>query len=117
MRPITTPNEDYIDVLAISADGRVTIDQPLLRAPKACPYQAECWKFIRAPLAKKGYIDEEGIKRKMYVPYICSFSLEGDLSNCGHLDKFEAGKYESYKIVKKERDKIDDGNVPTSGLG
>lgn len=44
-----------------------------------CKFQSECWKTIRAPLAKK---------HKIYLPYICSFQSEGDIYKCSHYWSF-----------------------------
>lgn len=108
MEPNTPQNEGYVDIATPSERPRVTIDQALVRKPTACPYQAPCWKFIRAPLARKGYIGDDGKHYKVYMPYICSYQQEGDIESCGRYQTF---------VENEERDKVDVGNLPTTGVG
>ena len=41
----------------------------------SCKFQRQCWKEIRAPIVRR---------EKVYLPYICSFQMEGDIYKCGH---------------------------------
>lgn len=71
-------------------------EEDLLRERKttrtfvSCEFQRECWKTIRAPLARK---------HKIYLPYICSFQTEGDLEKCTLRDTFEANKKEKERLI------------------
>lgn len=50
--------------------------------PKAfvpCKFQKPCWKNIRAPIARKN---------KVYLPYLCSYQVEGDIYKCSHFWNF-----------------------------
>lgn len=51
----------------------------------SCEFQKPCWETVRKPLIKK---------HKIFLPYICSYQVEGDLENCGWRDKFEEEKQE-----------------------
>lgn len=103
MSPNDPLTDGYVTVIP-SQPERLSIDQDLARAPASCPFQAPCWKFIRAPLARKGYIDDKGKHHKIYVPYICSYQNEGDIESCGRYQTFDE---------EKKRDKIDDTGVST----
>jgi hypothetical protein len=50
-----------------------------------CKFQRECWKEVRAPIARKN---------KIYLPYLCSFQTEGDVYKCSwfwkYIDKYQA---------------------------
>lgn len=45
----------------------------------SCKYQKICWKTIRSPIIKE---------HKVYLPYICSFQVEGDVYDCSHFWNF-----------------------------
>lgn len=47
-----------------------------------CKFQKECWKNIRAPIARANNI---------FLPYICSYQTEGDLYKCSHYWSFKKG--------------------------
>ncbi len=49
----------------------------------SCEFQRECWKTVRAPIARKHHI---------FLPYICSYQQEGDLEKCGWRDTFTERK-------------------------
>ena len=49
------------------------------RTYMACKYQKPCWKMIRAPIIKQ---------HKIYLPYICSNQIEGDIYKCSHFWNF-----------------------------
>jgi len=49
----------------------------------SCEFQRECWKTVRAPIARK---------HKIFLPYICSYQTEGDLEKCGWRDTFTERK-------------------------
>lgn len=57
-----------------------------------CKFQAQCWKSIRAPIAKK---------HKVYLPYICSYQSEGDVYKCSHFWDF---KEKERGLVKHDSD-------------
>ncbi len=44
-----------------------------------CKFQRPCWKEVREPIARQN---------KIYLPYICSFQMEGDIYHCSHFWKF-----------------------------
>jgi hypothetical protein len=44
-----------------------------------CKFQKPCWKNVRAPLAKKN---------KVFIPYLCSFQLGGDIYDCSRFWSF-----------------------------
>lgn len=48
-----------------------------------CKFQTQCWKTIRAPIARK---------HKVYLPYICSYQSEGDVYKCSHFWNFKQGE-------------------------
>jgi hypothetical protein len=48
-----------------------------------CRYQRVCWKTVRAPIAR-----ENGV----YLPYICSWQIEGDIYDCSHFWRFFEGE-------------------------
>jgi|ERR1035437_809523 hypothetical protein len=45
----------------------------------SCKFQRQCWKEIRAPIARKN---------KVYLPYVCSYQVEGDIYKCSHFYNF-----------------------------
>jgi hypothetical protein len=44
-----------------------------------CRYQKPCWKNIRSKIAKKNGV---------YLPYLCSFQIEGDIYKCSRFWTF-----------------------------
>jgi len=58
-----------------------------------CKFQKPCWREIRAPLARAN---------KIYLPYVCSWSMEGDIYHCGHFWNFLDKEMEKEKGTKKK---------------
>lgn len=54
----------------------------------SCRYQRPCWKTVRGPMAKR-----EGV----YLPYLCSWQMEGDIYKCSHFWKFLSEEMNSDK--------------------
>ena len=54
----------------------------------ACKFQRPCWKNVRAPIARK---------HGVYLPYICSFQIEGDIYKCSHFWRFLDEEMENNK--------------------
>jgi len=50
-----------------------------------CRFQKPCWASVRAPIARKN---------KIFLPYVCSFQVEGDIYMCGHYWRFKQGEIE-----------------------
>lgn len=86
---MSSVDEGYITIEANEVE-RVTIDQDLQKKPVPCPFQIQCWRTIRAPIARKGFIGEDGKRHKVYMPYICTFSEEGELEKCSHFHRFKS---------------------------
>ena len=64
-----------------------------------CKFQKPCWKEIRAPIAKR-----EGV----FLPYLCSYQLGGDIYKCGHFWNFV-----DKEMNEKGEDTIDsNGDLP-----
>jgi hypothetical protein len=80
----------------VQSVGEYPYDTPRKTTPDktfiSCKFQRPCWREIRAPIARR---------EKVYLPYICSFQVEGDIYKCGHfwnyLDK-EMKEGEASKI-------------------
>lgn len=65
----------------------------------SCRYQRPCWKNIRAPIAR-----ENGV----YLPYICSWQMEGDIYQCSHWWKFFEQEWaEKQKEIEEGESSID----------
>lgn len=72
---IISPHAGY----KVQSVGEFPFDAPM-RANQnktyiPCKFQKQCWREIRAPLARK---------HNIYLPYICSFQNEGDIYHCSH---------------------------------
>jgi len=75
LRLITShSNSQYHSVLDSQEMGR-----KLSRTFIPCKFQKECWKTVRAPIAKANNV---------YLPYVCSWQTEGDLYRCSHFWNF-----------------------------
>lgn len=77
----------------------ISIDNEVGRTFVPCKFQKPCWKYVRAPLARK---------HKIYLPYVCSFQSEGDVHKCSRYWGF---------MESEARENIDESNVPTDGNG
>lgn len=62
-------------VLSISSNPEDRIRHTTPKAFVPCKFQKPCWKEIRAPIARKN---------KVYLPYVCSYQIEGDIYKCSH---------------------------------
>jgi len=75
-----------LEIVSLNADYRaqsITTDFVESRATSStfipCKFQRPCWKNIRAPIAKR-----EGV----FLPYLCSYQLGGDIYKCSHFWNF-----------------------------
>lgn len=59
-----------------------------------CKFQRPCWKQVREPIARKN---------KIYLPYICSFQMEGDLYKCSVFWSFLDKKMEEERENKIDK--------------
>jgi HNH endonuclease len=83
----------------VQSIGSFQFDVPRKTSPDktfiSCKFQRQCWKEIRAPIARR---------EKIYLPYICSYQSEGDIYKCGifwtYLDKTMKEKEGKSKIDK-----------------
>ena len=64
---------------SVSTEGSSVVRKTSSKTFVPCKFQKPCWKEIRAPLARK---------HGVYLPYICSFSIEGDIYKCSHFWNF-----------------------------
>jgi hypothetical protein len=75
-RPLSI-DEDVRHINGNAQDNRRS--NKISRTYMACKYQKPCWKMIRAPIIKQ---------HKIYLPYICSNQIEGDIYKCSHFWNF-----------------------------
>lgn len=78
-------------------DETLSIDTPSHKTFVPCKFQRPCWKTIRAPLARAN---------KIFLPYICSYQVEGDISKCSRYWNFRREEENARGNVE---------NVQTSG--
>lgn len=77
---ITSSNSGYKSkTLGLSLDDEEFTQKRNTKTFVSCKFQRQCWKEIRAPIARKN---------RVYLPYICSFQSEGDIYKCSHFWKF-----------------------------
>ena len=71
---IVTAHTGYrVQSLSEHPEDRIRHTTPSSFVP--CKFQRPCWKQIRAPIARKN---------KVYLPYVCSYQIEGDIYKCSH---------------------------------
>lgn len=66
-------------VMAITSDAEERVKSVKPKSFVPCKFQKPCWKKVRAPIARAN---------KVYLPYVCSFQIEGDIYKCSHFWSF-----------------------------
>lgn len=75
---IISINSDYRSQ-SLGDSGDIVEQRRSSKTYMPCKFQRPCWKDVRSQIAKKN---------KVYIPYICSFQIEGDVYKCSHFWKF-----------------------------
>ncbi len=95
-----------LEITSLNADYRaqsISSDFVEQRATSStfipCKFQRPCWKNIRAPIAKR-----EGV----FLPYLCSFQLGGDIYKCSHFWNFVD---EEMKLKGEDSIDSEQGNI------
>ena len=77
---------ENLEVISLNADYRSqalgnypATDRRASRTYMPCKFQRPCWKEIRTPIIRR---------EKVYLPYICSNQLEGDVYKCSHFWRY-----------------------------
>jgi hypothetical protein len=93
---------ENLEIVSTNADYRTQalgIDSAIDRQPRRsyvpCKFQRICWKEIRAPIARR---------EKVYLPYLCSFQVEGDIYKCSHFWGYVDKDLEGTKSLTKGAD-------------
>ena len=91
---------DNLEIVSINSDykSQSISDDPFSeRKPQrnytSCKFQRQCWKEIRAPIARKN---------KVFLPYVCSYQTEGDVFKCSHFFNYVDKEMEIQKEATKE---------------
>jgi len=89
---------ENLEIVSLNADyrsqalsGDPAKNRQSARTYIPCRFQKPCWKEIRGPKAKQG---------KIFLPYICSYQIEGDLYKCGHFWGFVDKEMENRQNVE-----------------
>jgi hypothetical protein len=75
----------------------------LVKKALSCKYNQECWLKIRLPIIRR---------EKIYLPYKCSYVMEGDLYNCSWRDKFA----EQHGDILEDKGERINGELPTGRI-